>query len=372
MWVGDREGIERTGMTPVAQLVDWEMAAMDFRKEGEGILMAPGRAIPRLLARHGLRFSEIALFEIHEAFAAQVLGNVKAASDPVYRHEKAHVAVDLGPFDWSRVNPHGGSLALGHPFAATGARILSQAVKEMTSLPPDSFAVVSVCADGGQGTVALLKRTSVRRGKPRLRHDRVRAMITHPKLTIRSISATPVNVPMKRKLGTSAQRIENAPLLLVDLQTEEGVSGHSYAFCYLPSIARSLVPVVADLSGALVGARVVAARRRRTGGALFQATRTVGSPHDGGLGARRRGVGRLGDRGGGAARDVSRRGDRSDPGLQQQRPRHHVAGSGGRRGRRTPRRRISRHEAAAWVGQTARTIWRRSGPSANAYRTRSP
>lgn len=78
-------------------------------------------------------------------------------------------------------------------------------------------------------------------------------MITHPKLTIRSISATPVNVPMKRKLGTSAQRIENAPLLLVDLQTEEGVSGHSYAFCYLPSVARSLVPVVADLSGALSG-----------------------------------------------------------------------------------------------------------------------
>ena len=92
-------------------------------------------------------------------------------------------------------------------------------------------------------------------------------MITHPKLTIRSISATPVNVPMKRKLGTSAQRIENAPLLLVDLQTEEGVSGHSYAFCYLPSVARSLVPVVADLSGALSGLALspldVAARMAR-------------------------------------------------------------------------------------------------------------
>ena len=166
VWVGDREGIARTGMSPVAQLVDWEMAAMDFRKEGEGILMAPGRAIPRLLARHGLRFSDVALFEIHEAFAAQVLGNVKAASDPVYRREKAHVALDLGPFDWSRVNPHGGSLALGHPFAATGARILSQAVKEMTSLPPNSFAIVSVCADGGQGTVALLRRASGHREKP--------------------------------------------------------------------------------------------------------------------------------------------------------------------------------------------------------------
>ena len=78
-------------------------------------------------------------------------------------------------------------------------------------------------------------------------------MIIHRKLTFRSVSATPVDVPMMRTLGTSAQKIVNATLLLIDLQTEEGVSGHSYAFCYLPSIARSLVPVVADLSSALSG-----------------------------------------------------------------------------------------------------------------------
>ena len=116
------------------KLVDWEIAAIDFRLD-EGMLMAPGRAIPRLLARHGLTFGDIALYEIHEAFAAQVLANIKAASDPVYRRERAKVDADLGDFPWDRVNPHGGTLALGHPFAATGARILSQAAKELAAMP---------------------------------------------------------------------------------------------------------------------------------------------------------------------------------------------------------------------------------------------
>jgi acetyl-CoA acetyltransferase len=124
----------------------------------EGILMAPARAIPRLLARHNLKFGDVALWEIHEAFAAQVLANVKAASDPAYRREKAGIDADLGPFPFERVNPNGGSLALGHPFAATGARILSQAAKELTSAPKGARAIVSICADGGQGTVALLER----------------------------------------------------------------------------------------------------------------------------------------------------------------------------------------------------------------------
>jgi acetyl-CoA C-acetyltransferase len=155
IWVGDREGVRRVGAAAV-KFVDWEIAAIDFRLE-EGMLMAPGRAIPRLLARHGLAFEDIALFEIHEAFAAQVLANAKAASDPIYRREKAGVDRDLGPFPWERVNPHGGSLALGHPFAATGARILSQATKELAAMARGARAIVSVCADGGQGVVALLE-----------------------------------------------------------------------------------------------------------------------------------------------------------------------------------------------------------------------
>jgi acetyl-CoA C-acetyltransferase/acetyl-CoA acyltransferase len=157
LWVGDAEGLARLGAAAAVKLVDFEIAAIDFRLD-EGMLMAPGRAIPRLLARHGLKFADIALWEIHEAFAAQVLANIKAASDPVYRRERAKVDADLGSFPWDRVNPHGGTLALGHPFAATGARILSQAAKELAAMPAGSRAIVSLCADGGQGTVALLER----------------------------------------------------------------------------------------------------------------------------------------------------------------------------------------------------------------------
>ena len=129
-----------SGKIPVAPqyvMGGFEIAAIDFRLD-EGMLMAPGRAIPRLLARHGLSCADIALYEIHEAFAAQVLANIKAASDPVYRREKAGVDFNLGEFPWDRVNPHGGSLAIGHPFAATGARILSQAAKELGAMAPGS------------------------------------------------------------------------------------------------------------------------------------------------------------------------------------------------------------------------------------------
>jgi acetyl-CoA acetyltransferase family protein len=156
IFVADSEGLKRLGNPAAIRLVDWQIDAMDYHEEG--ILMAPARSIPKLLARHKLKFSDIVLWNIHEAFAAQVLAHVKAISDPVYRREKAGVDFDLGEFPWDRVNPHGGSLALGHPFAATGARILSQAAKELSAMAVGSRAMVSVCADGGQGTVALLER----------------------------------------------------------------------------------------------------------------------------------------------------------------------------------------------------------------------
>jgi acetyl-CoA C-acetyltransferase len=156
IWVADGEGLKRLGSPPAVRLVDWQVQAMDYH--AEGILMAPARGIPRLLARNRLTFGDVASWNIHEAFAAQVLANIKAASDPAYRREKAKVDFDLGAFPWDRLNPHGGSLAIGHPFAATGARILSQAAKELAALAPGSRGVVSICADGGHGTVALLER----------------------------------------------------------------------------------------------------------------------------------------------------------------------------------------------------------------------
>lgn len=156
LWVCDSIGLEKLDSSYAVEFVDWEIAAMDHKDEG--ILMAPARAMPRLLARNNLKLNDIALFEIHEAFAAQVLANVKAITDPTYRKEKAKVDTDLGDFPWERWNPNGGSLAIGHPFGATGARILSQAAKELSEHPSGSYAIVSICADGAQGTVALLRR----------------------------------------------------------------------------------------------------------------------------------------------------------------------------------------------------------------------
>jgi acetyl-CoA C-acetyltransferase len=156
LWVATGAGIKRVpGSVPRARLVDWEVAAVDIFKEG--LLMAPAYAIPRMLARNQLGYGDIALWEIHEAFAAQVLCNVAALESASFRREKAGVDANPGRFPWERLNPHGGSVALGHPFGATGARILSQAVKELAAMPKGSRAVVSICADGGLGTVALLQ-----------------------------------------------------------------------------------------------------------------------------------------------------------------------------------------------------------------------
>ena len=156
LWVGDEEGIARLDEATPIEIVDWQLCAMDYREEG--ILMAPARAIPILLNRQNLVFDDIALWEIHEAFAAQVLANVTAISDRDYRKSKAGVDADLGEFPWDRLNPNGGSLALGHPFGATGARILSQAVKELSAMESGKMAIVSICADGGQGSVMLLRK----------------------------------------------------------------------------------------------------------------------------------------------------------------------------------------------------------------------
>jgi acetyl-CoA C-acetyltransferase len=156
IWVATDEGLERLpGALPRARLVDFELAAVDIFTEG--LLMAPVSAIPRLLARHGLKYDDIALWEIHEAFSAQVLCHIKGLEDKDFVRAKAGVQHTFGAFPRDRMNPNGGSVALGHPFAATGARILSQAVKELAALPKGSRAIVSICSDGGLGTVALLE-----------------------------------------------------------------------------------------------------------------------------------------------------------------------------------------------------------------------
>ena len=155
IWVATDAGLARVPpLRARARLLDWEIAAVDIFHEG--LLMAPAYAIPRLLARNGLTLGAIDLWEIHEAFAAQVLCNVAAIESEDFLREKVRIDAHLGKFPWERLNPNGGSIAIGHPFGATGARILSQAVKELASMGPGKRALVSICADGGVGTVALL------------------------------------------------------------------------------------------------------------------------------------------------------------------------------------------------------------------------
>ena len=155
LWVTDEAGLARVPESAArVKLLDWEMAGVDILRDG--LLMAPAFAIPRLLARNNLTYEGVALWEIHEAFSAQVLCHVAAMEDAAWLCERVGVSANLGKFPWSCLNPNGGSVAIGHPFGATGARILSQAVKELAGFPPGSRAIVSICTDGGLGAVCLL------------------------------------------------------------------------------------------------------------------------------------------------------------------------------------------------------------------------
>ena len=156
IWVANESGLNKlSSKQPRVKLLDYEIAGVDIFTEG--LLMAPAYAIPRLLARNGLTLADIDLWEIHEAFAAQLLCNVAALENENFLREKAQVNNPLGRFPWERLNPNGGSVAIGHPFGATGARILSQATKELATMGAGKKAIVSICADGGLGTVALIE-----------------------------------------------------------------------------------------------------------------------------------------------------------------------------------------------------------------------
>lgn len=163
IWVASSKGLDRLpARTPRVRLVDWEIASLDFRVEG--LLMAPAFAIPRLLARHDLSYADIHLWEIHEAFAAQLAFHLKALQDATFLRERVKVPRDFGRFPTERLNPNGGSTAIGHPFGATGARIIGMAVKELAAMPKGQRAIVSICADGGLGSVLLLESAQERRG----------------------------------------------------------------------------------------------------------------------------------------------------------------------------------------------------------------
>jgi acetyl-CoA C-acetyltransferase len=141
----------------LAYLTFSEVAAVDFFKKKEGLLMAPAYAVPRMLARAGLALQDFDFYEIHEAFASQVLCTLKAWEDPKYCKERLGLDAPLGSIDREKLNLKGGSLAVGHPFAATGGRIVASLAK-MLAQKGSGRGLISICAAGGQGVVAVLER----------------------------------------------------------------------------------------------------------------------------------------------------------------------------------------------------------------------
>jgi len=140
----------------LAHLVDAETAAVDYVHGGEGLLMAPVYAVPRLLERNKLALQDFDFYEIHEAFASTVLATLKAWEDPKYSKERLGLSKPLGPIDRSRLNVNGSSLAAGHPFAATGGRIVGTMAKLLAE-KGSGRGLISICAAGGQGVVAILE-----------------------------------------------------------------------------------------------------------------------------------------------------------------------------------------------------------------------
>src|SRR5688572_16855026 len=150
-WAAER------GLPVLAHFVEAETAAVDYVDGAEGLLMAPAYAMPRMLARAGASLQDFDLYEIHEAFAAQVLSTLKAWEDPVFCAERLGLDAPVGAIDRDRLNVNGGSLAAGHPFAATGGRIVAGLAKALHERGGGRGAI-SICAAGGQGVVAILEK----------------------------------------------------------------------------------------------------------------------------------------------------------------------------------------------------------------------
>lgn len=153
--LASEEWAKARGLPVQAYLTLGQVAANNFAA-GDGLLLAPTIAVSEMLRRSNLTFADIDLFEIHEAFAAQVLATLKAWSDPKYNKDVLGREQPLGPIDPDKINVKGSSLAYGHPFAATGARILGAAAK-LLATTQKRRALISVCTAGGMGVAALVE-----------------------------------------------------------------------------------------------------------------------------------------------------------------------------------------------------------------------
>ncbi|BCY12753.1 acetyl-CoA acetyltransferase [Actinoplanes sp. L3-i22] len=155
--LASEEWAEAHSLPVLAYFADSEAAAVDYVHGDEGLLMAPAYAVPRMLARNGLTLQDFDYYEIHEAFASQVLSTLAAWESPQFCKEKLGLDAPLGSIDRAKLNVNGSSLAAGHPFAATGGRIVATLAK-LLATKGSGRGLISVCAAGGQGVVAILER----------------------------------------------------------------------------------------------------------------------------------------------------------------------------------------------------------------------
>jgi len=154
--LSSQEWAAERGIPVQAYLVDAETAAVDHVHKREGLLMAPTYAVPRLLARNGLTLQDFDFYEIHEAFASQVLCTLRAWEDPVYCQERLGLQQPLGAIDRAKLNVRGGSIAAGHPFGATGGKIVGVLAKLLHE-KGSGRGLISICAAGGLGVTAILE-----------------------------------------------------------------------------------------------------------------------------------------------------------------------------------------------------------------------
>lgn len=154
--LGSEDWARARGLPILAYLTYGKVAAVDF-VGGEGLLMAPAYAVPRMLADAGLRLADFDFYEIHEAFAAQLLCTLKAWESEQFCRDRLGLAAPLGPIDRGRLNVKGGSVAIGHPFAATGARIVATLAKLLAERG-SGRGLISVCTAGGMGVTAIMER----------------------------------------------------------------------------------------------------------------------------------------------------------------------------------------------------------------------
>lgn len=157
VFLAEQEWAKANNFPVLAKIVDTELAAVDYVSGAEGLLMAPAYAVPRMLARQGITLADFDYYEIHEAFAGTVLSTLKAWESAEFARDRLGLESPVGSIDRTKLNVNGSSLAVGHPFAATGGRIVASLAKQLAIAGPGSRGLISVCAAGGQGVVAILE-----------------------------------------------------------------------------------------------------------------------------------------------------------------------------------------------------------------------